>query len=76
MTDIVLVSLADARQFHDGIATEIEPLVAAFARRGTPVRVAGWDDPSFDWSHTGLAVLRSTWNYHRHLERFLAWALR
>jgi glutathione synthase/RimK-type ligase-like ATP-grasp enzyme len=33
-----------------------------------------WDDPGADWSRARLTVLRSTWNYPRHPEAFLAWA--
>jgi hypothetical protein len=51
-----------------------EPLlVDALAARGLNVRVWAWDDPKVDWSRARLAVLRSTWNYHRYLEQFEQW---
>lgn len=36
--------------------------------------VVAWDDPTVDWATFDLVVVRSTWNYTHHLERFLEWA--
>ncbi len=36
--------------------------------------LACWDDPSVDWAAFDVAIVRSTWNYHDHLDAFLAWA--
>lgn len=49
-------------------------LLDAVAARGGCPRLLAWDDPAVDWAELDLAVLRSTWNYHRQLPRFLAWA--
>ncbi len=38
--------------------------------------VACWDDPSVDWAAYDLVILRSTWNYHDHLDAFRAWTER
>ena len=35
-----------------------------------------WDDPTVDWSAFGAVVIRSTWDYHAHLEQFSDWARR
>ena len=35
--------------------------------------LAAWDDESGDWSGFDLAVIRSTWNYHEHLNAFNQW---
>lgn len=32
-----------------------------------------WDRPGFDWRAVDAVVLRSCWNYHLELPRFLAW---
>jgi len=40
---------------------------------GVDAHVRAWDDPSFDVGAFDLAVVRSTWNYYRTPERFLAW---
>jgi glutathione synthase/RimK-type ligase-like ATP-grasp enzyme len=38
--------------------------------------LVAWDDSTVDWASFDLAIIRSTWNYHEHLEEFLAWAAR
>lgn len=54
-----------------------EPLlVEALARQGLRAASAPWDDPATDWSRARACVLRSTWDYHRRLNDFLAWAER
>ncbi|WP_296667896.1 hypothetical protein [Demequina sp.] len=35
-----------------------------------------WDDPAVDWAAFEVAILRSTWNYHDHLDAFLEWCHR
>lgn len=47
--------------------------LAALGTAGAEVEVACWDDPQVDWSRFDRAVLRSTWDYHRHLTAFLDW---
>lgn len=37
-------------------------------------RIVTWDDPTVDWSAFGAVVIRSTWDYHAHLDQFLEWA--
>lgn len=36
--------------------------------------VVCWDDPNVDWAAFEAVILRSTWNYHDHLDAFLMWA--
>ena len=50
------------------------PLAAALAARGLAVAAVRWDDPSFDWGSTRLALLRSPWDYYLRFAEFLAWA--
>ena len=57
--------------------TPSDALVACeLAELGLSVQVASWTDPSVDWSKTGLAVLRSTWDAHTRPAEFLQWLLR
>lgn len=49
-------------------------LVDAFRDLGVDARWAVWDDPSVDWSEADVVAVRSTWDYHRRLADFLAWA--
>ncbi len=68
--------VTDARPFADDVKHELAPLLAAFQARGVPVRTGAWDDPSFDWGSCELPVLRTPWNYHRHVRDFIAWTKR
>lgn len=52
------------------------PLAEALRRRGHEAVPAVWDDPAHDWRTFDLAVLRSTWDYFRRRDEFLAWAER
>jgi len=51
-----------------------ELLDKALADRGVDAAWAVWDDPAVDWSAAELVAVRSTWDYHRRTEEFLAWA--
>ena len=74
LLDLVLVT--DSRPLGSSARGELDPLLAAFARRGVRARLGAWDDAAFDWSSVGLAVLRTPWNYHHDCGAFLAWARR
>jgi glutathione synthase/RimK-type ligase-like ATP-grasp enzyme len=49
-------------------------LESALEAAGVHARHVPWDDPSARFGCSSLCVIRSTWNYTRHLERFLNWA--
>ena len=49
-------------------------LLAPLAARGISAEPAVWDDPAVDWSAYDLVVLRSTWDYARRRDEFVAWA--
>lgn len=52
-----------------------ELLLDALLRRGVRAEMRAWDVEA-PWDELDLAVLRSTWNYYRAVDRFLAWAER
>ncbi len=52
------------------------PLLAALAAAGVSAELAAWDDPSVDWDAPVPTVIRSTWNYTRRPDAFLAWCER
>ncbi|MFG1920795.1 RimK family alpha-L-glutamate ligase [Cryptosporangium sp. NPDC048952] len=68
---IVLVTATELPIPED---VELPVLQAAAERAGLTADVACWDDPAVTWGDFDLALIRSTWNYPSHLERFLAWA--
>lgn len=51
-------------------------LPAALDAVGVDASWAVWSDPEVDWAAADLVAIRSTWDYHRRLPAFLAWARR
>lgn len=49
-------------------------LLGPLAARGVDARWVRWDDGDVDWAGADLVAVRSTWDYHRRLPAFLAWA--
>jgi glutathione synthase/RimK-type ligase-like ATP-grasp enzyme len=49
-------------------------VTAALEGRGIEAGWAVWDDPAVDWASAEMVAVRSTWDYHRRTEEFLAWA--
>ena len=50
-------------------------LVAALANQDVAADVLPWDGAT-DWATYPLVVVRTPWDYFRHLDAFLAWAER
>jgi hypothetical protein len=68
--DVALVTYARL----PGLDPDDRLLLEALRERGVAAGAAVWDDPAFDWSHTGLCVIRSTWDYHQRHAEFMDWA--
>jgi glutathione synthase/RimK-type ligase-like ATP-grasp enzyme len=66
--DVPRIAFATCSVLPDGI--EDEQALAQLV--GAEYRV--WDDESVDWSAYDRVVIRSTWDYTRRPEDFLAWA--
>ncbi len=49
------------------------PLAAGLAAAGFDAALLAWDDPTVDWDAPVPTILRSTWNYALHLDKFLDW---
>ncbi|MEJ5254162.1 MAG: hypothetical protein WHS89_02315 [Acidimicrobiales bacterium] len=49
---------------------------AALAGVSLHAKWVSWDADAVDWSGYDLVVIRSTWDYHLRLERFLEWCER
>jgi glutathione synthase/RimK-type ligase-like ATP-grasp enzyme len=66
---VVLTTCADLPDGdEDGAA-----LVASLAARGVSARWQVWNDPAASWADE-LVVVRSTWDYTRDRDAFVAWA--
>jgi glutathione synthase/RimK-type ligase-like ATP-grasp enzyme len=66
------VALATCREFAN-LDPDDAPLIEVLARYRVAAVPAVWDDPGVDWSAFDLVVLRSTWDYPRKFDAFLAW---
>lgn len=59
---------------YDGWDNEREAIVDELRARGIDAAPVVWDAPGVDWSAYDLVVLRSTWDYFRRRDEWLAWA--
>jgi hypothetical protein len=48
-----------------------ELAILPLARRGVQVETLPWNRPGVDWRRYALVVIRSTWDYQHHADRFL-----
>ena len=65
---VALVSASEARH-HD---SDLPFLVRALGDRGIVADIVDWDAP-VDWARYQVAIIRSTWDYHRRLDEFMEW---
>jgi glutathione synthase/RimK-type ligase-like ATP-grasp enzyme len=56
--------------------TDDARLPDVLAQHGVVAVTAVWDDPTMDWAGFDLVVLRSTWDYPKKVQAFLAWVAR
>ena len=58
---------------HDptGFVIDDDLAHAPLAKRGVAVENLPWDRPDVDWTDYDLVVLRSTWDYQHHADKFL-----
>lgn len=61
---------------HDGHKADEELLREALRSRGCEAVSVAWDDRAADWSGFDICLVKSTWDYNRKHEEFLAWARR
>ena len=59
--------MPDGLEADRGLKTELEA-------RGARAEYVSWDDATADWSAFDLVVVRSTFDYSRRRDEFLAWA--
>jgi glutathione synthase/RimK-type ligase-like ATP-grasp enzyme len=69
----VRVALATCAPLAAG-APDDRLLAEALRRRDVSTAFEVWNDPSVDWPGYDLVVIRSTWDYTRRRDDFLAWA--
>ena len=67
------VAIATCAPLHGGLPDDhrlAQELAALGARAGMFV----WDDPAVDWGSFDLVVIRSTWDYTKRRDAYVAWA--
>lgn len=69
---LAIATVASARTLDEDLA----PLLAALHAANIKAEVCDWDDDAVDWSGYSAVLLRSTWDYTRRLNEFLAWCER
>lgn len=57
-----------------GIHLDDLPAAQSLRDMGAHVESAAWTDPSVAWETFDICIVRSTWDFHLHLPRFLDWA--
>ncbi len=62
---------ADSSAYGDELDEQL--IIDALDERGVAAELVVWDDPQVDWAAYDAVVIRSTWDYTRRLEEFLAW---
>jgi glutathione synthase/RimK-type ligase-like ATP-grasp enzyme len=67
-----LVALATSADWPE-LAPDDRLIAPALARAGVESRIAIWNDPTVAWKQFDLIVIRSCWDYHDDLSRWLAW---
>lgn len=67
--DAALETAADSRFLDE----EDQVLSDAFARRGLETVRVAWSRPDVNWSSFRAAIFRSTWDYFRRFDAFVAW---
>jgi hypothetical protein len=67
------IALATAAEFPD-LDDDGPALLTALASLDVTAEPVVWTDASVDYTRYDLVVVRSTWDYHEHLDEFLAWA--
>lgn len=70
--EVAFVTCRQLPDIHDddGLAADV------LRDRGIPVVSAVWDEPAADWRQYRCVVIRSTWDYHHHQDRYAAWLRR
>ncbi len=67
MRRVAFLSLSDPT----GFVIDDELAVLPLARRGWQVETLPWNRTGVDWKRYDLVVIRSTWDYQHHPEKFL-----
>ncbi|HEX9706454.1 MAG TPA: hypothetical protein VGA24_02350, partial [Steroidobacteraceae bacterium] len=68
MRRVAFLTLSDPT----GFVMDDDLAIAPLARRGWQVETLPWNRRGVDWTRYALVVIRSTWDYQHHADKFLA----
>lgn len=67
MRRVAFLTLSDPT----GFVMDDDLAIAPLAKRGWQIETLPWNRPGVDWRHYQLVVVRSTWDYQHHSDKFL-----
>lgn len=71
---IGIVSYKKQEKFTQGVTNDEDADLIGFLRmKGLNAISVIWNDENTDWSSFDVAVIKSPWDYHNHLNEFLDW---
>lgn len=71
---IAMVGYKMEKKFSLGIANdEDSELIHFLSVKGLDVEAVIWNDEEVNWKNYDVAVIKSPWDYHNHLNEFLTW---
>lgn len=77
--DVTLLTCPDyenpisTTEYVQNVLLEDRLIAEALQAKGLKVHRTSWDNPTFDWANTHVAVLRTTWDYFHRAKEFAAW---
>lgn len=71
---ITIVGYKKEAKFSQGVANDEDTdLINFLKEKGLDVVPSIWNDDNVDWSSFDVAIIKSPWDYHNHLNEFLNW---
>jgi len=71
---ISLVSSFKEERFSQSVANnEDTELLNFLSQKGLDVTETVWNDENVDWNLYDVAIIKSPWDYHNNLEKFILW---
>lgn len=71
---ITVVGYKKEARLSQGVANDEDTdLINFLKEKGLDVVPSIWNDENVDWSSFDVAIIKSPWDYHNHLNEFLNW---
>ncbi|MEG0928875.1 ATP-grasp domain-containing protein [Chryseobacterium sp.] len=71
---ITIVGYKKEERLSQGVVNDEDTeLINFLSSKGLDVVPTIWNDDKVDWSSFSVAIIKSPWDYHNHLQEFLHW---